>query len=162
MGSYYSKTQNLDHVGGKRRRSIEDDTEPPQAKRACTAQTRDEPRIISLSEAAAIQDELIRRYPPPASEAESEEQEDEQEDLHGASIGEQLQKLTDDAMRAQGNMNDINDWFNKRVDVHNHGQIFNVEHEGNLELLLNLMKVDLSVMTARIDDMIDDIQSTSH
>ncbi|UZP41938.1 hypothetical protein NXS19_009754 [Fusarium pseudograminearum] len=131
MGSYYSKTQNLDHVGGKRRRSIEDDTEPPQAKRA-------------------------------SSEAESEEQEDEQEDLHGASIGEQLQKLTDDAMRAQGNMNDINDWFNKRVDVHNHGQIFNVEHEGNLELLLNLMKVDLSVMTARIDDMIDDIQSTSH
>ncbi|KAM0302098.1 hypothetical protein ACHAPM_005254 [Fusarium culmorum] len=97
-----------------------------------------------------------------ASEAESEEQEDEQEDLHGASIGEQLQKLTDDAMRAQGNMNDINDWFNKRVDVQNHGQIFNVEEEGNLELLLNLMKVDLSVMTARIDDMIDDIQSTSY
>ncbi|GKU19640.1 unnamed protein product [Fusarium langsethiae] len=87
MGSFASKPQKPDHVSGepkrsvdnqtdcpptkrtcpaiaKRKRSVDDETDCPPTKRPCLARLKYERQILTSTQDAALQDELIRRHPP--------------------------------------------------------------------------------------------------
>ncbi|KAH6966224.1 hypothetical protein EDB82DRAFT_529927 [Fusarium venenatum] len=162
MGSFTSKPQKPDQVGGKRKRSVDDHTDCPPAKRTRPAHIPDDQHIMSPTQNAALQAEWIIRYLR-VTKTDSQDKTGMAESRcnnPSADISEQLQKLGADAKLTGDKLHEIIKCFEKHVDVDNEGRIAGADHGFWFKIALGSVKADIFLMADQIDDIVEQNCST--